>query len=324
MTPATTTPWQLLIIALSSQHATPRMRVWRALKASGAAALRDGVYLLPYNAAGDQLLRSQAEFVRAQGGNAHLLRFALDDGAQQQELQKLFDRSAGYGELQEALRAAQRSPRRQADAVLQRLLSALRRRYAALVAIDYFPNAAQAQTRAALSELEQSFRQRLAPGEPRSANRPVARLAIAAHQRRTWATRRGLWVDRAASAWLIKRFIDTKARFIWLDDTARCPPKALGFDFDGATFTHVDARVTFEVLLASFDLKSDAALVRLGTLVHFLDIGGVQVAEAAGFEAIMTGARAAHGDDDDALLHAITPTLDCLYAGFKETLPRAQ
>lgn len=297
------------------------MRVWRALKASGAVALRDGVYLLPYGAAGDQLLRSQAEFVRAHDGSAHLLRFALDDAAQEQALQRLFDRGAEYGELLTAVRAARRSGKRQPDTAIQRLLSSLRRRYAALVAIDYFPGAAQAQARAALSELEHYFRERLEPGEPRSAHGPVAQLATAAHQRRQWVTRRGLWVDRAASAWLIKRFIDPKARFIWLDDTARCPPKALGFDFDGARFTHVGARVTFEVLLASFDLEHDAALVRLGTLVHYLDVGGVPVAEAAGFAAIMNGARAAHGGDDDALLDAVTPALDCLYAGFKESAP---
>lgn len=301
------------------------MRVWRALKASGAAALRDGVYLLPYGAAGDQLLRYHAEFVRAHGGSAQLLRFVLDDdSAQEQALQKLFDRGNDYGELLTALRAAQRSAKRLPDAALRRSLSSLRRRYAALVAIDYFPGAAQVQAGAALSELEHVFRQRLQPGEPRSAGGPIAKLAIAAHQRRQWATRRGLWVDRAASAWLIKRFIDPKARFIWLDDTARVPPRALGFDFDGARFTHVGARVTFEVLLANFDLEADGALLRLGTLVHYLDVGGVPAAEAAGFAAIMNGARAAHGDDDDALLQAVMPALDCLYAGFKEAAPRGR
>jgi hypothetical protein len=85
-------------------------------------------------------------------------------------------------------------------------------------------------------------------------------LAMADFQGRTWATRKHLWVDRMASAWLICRFIDPKASFHWLDDPKRCPKKALGFDFDGATFTHVDGRVTFEVLAANFlngDQKSE-------------------------------------------------------------------
>src|SRR3546814_8628301 len=69
---------------------------------------------------------------------------------------------------------------------------------------------------------------------------------------RTWATRRRPWVDRLACAWLIHRFIDSQARFLWLESPALCPADALGFDFDGATFTHIEARVSFEVLLASF------------------------------------------------------------------------
>ena len=76
---------------------------------------------------------------------------------------------------------------------------------------------------------------------------------------------------------------------------------ALGFDFDGATFTHVGDRVTFETLLASFGLEGDPALVRLGSMVHTLDVGGEQIPEATGFEAVMAGARERLADDDALL-----------------------
>src|SRR3546814_6533704 len=82
-------------------------------------------------------------------------------------------------------------------------------------------------------------------------------------------------VDRLACAWLIHRFIDSQARFLWLESPALCPADALGFDFDGATFTHIEARVSFEVLLASFGLDQPG-LRRIGALVHYLDVGGVQ------------------------------------------------
>ena len=312
------TPWQLLIISLPSRHATPRMRAWRALKALGAAALRDGAYLLPSSAAGEQLLRNQAEAVRVAGGSAHLFGFTLDDAAQDRDMRALFDRSAEYGQLIKALRTLRPGSPRTATETLARALKQLRRDYEALVAIDYFPGAAQAQACAVLTELEHDLGARLSPGEPTAMAGRIAKLKHADYQRRTWATRRQLWVDRAASAWLIRRFIDPKARFLWLDNPARCPPKALGFDFDGAAFTHIGARVSFEVLLESFGLERDAALLRLGTLVHFLDIGGVPVAEAAGFEAIMKGARAAHPDDDDALLNSVSMSLDCLYDGYAQ------
>jgi hypothetical protein len=309
--------WQLLILSLPSRQGTLRMRTWRALKSAGAAALRDGVYLLPFSAVGEQVLRAQADAVRNAGGSAHLLRFALDDAAQDQDLKALFDRGAGYGVLLKALRAV-RPGARAATGSLNRAISQLRRDFDVLVASDYFPGAAQEQARAALTELEHELEARQRHGEPRAAAGQVARLRVADYQRRSWGTRKHLWVDRAASAWLIRRFIDPKARFVWLDDPKHCPAKALGFDFDGAAFTHIGARVTFEVLLASFGLEKSQALQRLGTLVHYLDVGGVPIPEAAGFEAIMKGARAAHPDDDDALLRSVSIALDCLYDGYAQ------
>ena len=136
------------------------------------------------------------------------------------------------------------------------------------------------------------------------------------YQGRTWATRRRPWVDRLASAWLIRRFIDHDARFLWLATPSDCPQDALGFDFDGAVFTHVGDRVTFETLMAAFGLEGDAALRRLAVLVHQLDVGGDPVAEASGFEAVLAGARERLADDD-ALLVEMSGTLDSLYAYFE-------
>ena len=120
-------------------------------------------------------------------------------------------------------------------------------------------------------------------------------------------------MDRLASAWLIRRFIDPQARFVWLADGARPPRGALGFDFDGARFSHVGARVSFEVLLASFGLEGDARLARIGALVHYLDAGGIPVPEAAGLETVLAGLRALHSDDD-TLLAAALAVFDALLA----------
>ncbi|NNC27424.1 chromate resistance protein, partial [Salinisphaera sp. USBA-960] len=131
----------------------------------------------------------------------------------------------------------------------------------------------------------------LSPDEPHETEGGVPRLDVADYQGRVWATRRQLWVDRVASAWLIHRFIDKAARFQWLARPSDCPKRALGFDFDGAAFSHIGNRVTFETLMASFGLESDAALMRLAAIVHALDVGGDPVPEAKGFEAVMSGAR---------------------------------
>jgi hypothetical protein len=127
-----------------------------------------------------------------------------------------------------------------------------------------------------------------------------------------------MWIDRVCSAWLIRRFIDPKAKFVWLKDINVRPKRVIGFDFDGADYTHVDSKVTFEVLLTSFGLESDAGLARLGGLVHFLDVGGIPVPEAKGFEAIVSGARAL-APDDDGLLKQVSPVLDSLYQSYLDS-----
>ncbi len=119
-----------------------------------------------------------------------------------------------------------------------------------------------------------------------------------------------------ASSWLIARFIDRAARFVWLADPKRCPKKALGFDFDGAAFTHVGGLVTFEVLAASFGLDADPALARIAAIVHFLDVGGIPAPEAAGIAAVLAGARVTARNDDELLLDA-GRLFDNLYAKYR-------
>lgn len=137
---------------------------------------------------------------------------------------------------------------------------------------------------------------------------------LADFQGKTSATRRDLWVDRLASAWLIRRFIDPQAQFLWLEDVTHCPPDALGFDFDGATFTHVGQYVTFETLLRSFGLEHDVGLQRLGTLLHTLDVGGT-APEAAGFALLLKGLKH-RAADDDVLLSRGRQLLDDVYHAF--------
>ena len=124
------------------------------------------------------------------------------------------------------------------------------------------------------------------------------------------------WSAIKALRSLIRRFIDRDARFQWLARPSDCPKRAIGFDFDGAAFTHVGERVTFETLIAAFGLQADPGLARLATIVHTLDIGGDPVPEAQGFEAVLAGARERLSDDDDALLAEMSTVLDSLYAHF--------
>jgi len=115
------------------------------------------------------------------------------------------------------------------------------------------------------------------------------------------ATRERLWIDRVASAWLIRRFIDPDARFLWLKRVKDCPKRAVGFEFDAAEFTHVGSKVTFEVLVASFDLERDVGLVRLGALVHHPRCGRHSGRRRAGPHHHHDGLPALCQDNDDDL-----------------------
>jgi hypothetical protein len=227
----------------------------------------------------------------------------------------LFDRSEDYAAVLTALAQVRATLAETTEAQARRQLQQVRREYDALSAIDYFPGPAQAQCVQAMAEAEAAVTRHFAPDEPLPLHAGIRQLDRTAYRGKRWATRQRLWVDRVASAWLIRRFIDPDARFLWLTTPQACPADAIGFDFDGAAFTHTDHRVTFEVLVASFGLSTDAALTRLGLLVHALDVGGVPVPEAAGFEAILTGVRVACTDDDQ-ILSAMLPVLDAFYTAF--------
>jgi len=304
--------WQLLILSLPTENATARMRAWRALKASGAVVLRDGVYLLPEGDAARATLAAIAEDVDAAGGQTFL--FDASGGDHRAH----FDRTEDYRKLADDIAACQSGLDRVAGADLARQARKLRKAFDALTAIDFYPGPVRAQTGALLDTLDTSLRARLAPDEPSPRLGAIARRDRADYRGRLWATRKRPWVDRLASSWLIQRHIDPEARFLWLDTPADCPKKALGFDFDGAEFSHVGERVTFETLLASFGLETDPGLSRLARIVHYLDVGGLPAPEAAGLEALLSGMRAGIADDD-ALLDATSATFDFIYASFKDS-----
>lgn len=306
------TRWLILLITQPTGNAALRMRIWREMKARGAAALRDGVHLLPDSDNARSAFDLLGDAVRQSGGSAHVVQ-VLGDGRQDVDWRAMFDRAEQYSALLLRAQQLQRGIASADPEPLRRQVRRLEDELAALIAVDFFPGPAQQQLTQTLSDLRVAVERAVAPDEPRAANRLPARLPREQYVGRVWATRQHLWIDRVASAWLIRRFIDPQARFVWVKRPGAKPARAIGFDFDGAEFTHLDGRVTFEVLVASFDLGGDAALARLGAIVHALDAGGASLPEVSGFEVLMTGLRALH-PDDDGFLAAATGMLDAFYA----------
>jgi hypothetical protein len=306
-----------LFVSLPTRASSGRMRVWRALKALGCATLRDGVYLLPDTPDHDAALGGVADDALKADGSAEIYRLTARDAAQAAALQALFDRGEDYAEVVAEVRGLRETLAQLDVAAAQRREQALRRRFEQVLRADFFPGEAQRQALAELGALHTAVARLLSPDEPTPAQADVPRRDPADYRGRTWATRARPWVDRMASAWLIRRFIDPEARFAWLTSPADCRADWLGFDFDGATFTHVGGRVTFETLLASFGLDDDPALRRVANLVHTLDIGGLPVAEAPGVETLLAGVRAAE-PDDDVLIERASSIFDWLLQSYKD------
>jgi len=311
----TAAAWLLLITNLPGPNSSLRMRIWRGMKSAGAGLLRDGAYLLPSSETSRKVLGEQATEIRAAGGLAQVLSFDAESPEQNAELVALFDRTAEYAETIQSLEELKTELPKLDEPQARQQLAAAIRDAAAIVARDFFPGEARKQIESALADAEAALNARFAPDEPHASHRKPRQRNLKEYRGRTWATREHLWIDRVASAWLIRRFIDPQATFLWLKRPKDCPKRAIGFDFDGAEFTHENSKVTFEVLVTSFGLDKDSGLARLAGMVHHLDVGGIPTAEGPGFATIMAGARALQ-KDDDALLKAMTPVLDSLYAGY--------
>jgi len=309
-------PFAALVLSLPSKDKTVRMRIWRALHGIGCGVLRDGVYLLPAGAAQASNFVDLESEVKAAGGFAMTVELNLKTSTQLDWVRKLFDRTTEYASLVTRIDAARKSIARMAQPRADALVKRLHRALQDIVTSDFYSGQASRQAQDSMADLESAVRGLFSSGEPRGAKGRIRRVDPARYQGRVWASRKSPWIDRLASAWLIKRFVDRKARFKWIDKPKDRPRGALGFDFDGAEFTHLGNRVTFEVLLASFSLDGDPALNQLAATIHFLDVGGIPVADASGLEMVLRGARD-NARTDDELVLAAAKVFDHVYSAYR-------
>ena len=308
--------WLILTATLPTNPSGLRVRVWRALKATGAGTLREGVYVLPCSAPTAQALRDLERAITEGGAEAYMLEVDARDEAQENAFRSLFDRSDLYAELLQAVKEARKAIRKATEAELHKTLRTLEQQLHQVQASDFFPGRDHTAAVEAVAALRRDIELHLSPDEPAAQQAVIEPRRIEDFQGRIWATRKRPWVDRLATAWLVQRFVDRKPRFLWLADARKCPKDAVGYDFDGATLTHVGELVTFEVVARTFGLDESPAIRRIGELVHAIDVGGVPPDEAPGLEMLVRGLQAQHPDDDD-LLNAGISLFDTLRAALE-------
>ena len=294
------------------------MRVLRTLDSLGCAVVREGVYFLPDTPENRQGLSRLREHLGRIQGSATLLAVTAIDEEQTQSFQGLFDRTGKYEALILTIESLKAGFGISDPSAIARVLTKQRRELDAISAMDFFASPARDRALRILDEAEEQVRDLIFPDAPKAAS--VTRSGRY-YFRRIWATRPPLWADRLASSWLIRRFIDAEATIIWLDKMQTCPQTAIGFGFEGAAFSNSKSEVTFERLLASFDLDRNASLIRIGALIHYLEAGGTPVAEAAGVETLLQGARR-RAKTDDNLLAESEKTFDLLYDAYSDPAPK--
>jgi hypothetical protein len=314
--------WLVFVTQLPTDDPAGRMKVLRTLETLGCAPLRDGAYLLPDTAENRSGLAKLARFVASINGSGHVLHVKSADEAQSKAFRGLFDRSEQYRELVKTVESLKAGFGISDPVAINRVLGKQRRDFEAIVALDFFGSPLRDKAEKVLAEMEAQVRELIFPDNaPASPSAGVAR-ANRTYFRRGWATRRPLFTDRLACAWLIRRFIDPEAVLVWLDKGRDAPATAVTFGYDGATFRNSRNRVTYEEMLASFKLEKDPALMKIGHLVHALEAGDTKLAEAAGVETLLAGARR-RATSDDELLAESEKTFDLLYEAYFEVPAKA-
>jgi hypothetical protein len=308
--------WLAMVAQLPTEDPASRMRVLRTLESLGAAVIREGAYLLPATPANRQSLEALAEYVGKTGGAAHVLNVAAASPAQTKTFTFLFDRSHRYTELVKTVDSLRVGFGQSDPSAISRVLHKQRREFDSIAALDFFPNDAQERARKTLAQAEEEVRKLLFPAQT-----PATLKAQESLRKRTWATRKPLWADRLACAWLIRRFVDPEATLAWLDKGDPLPKDAIGFGFDNAHFTNSEARVTYEEMLARLDLARNAALVRVGGIVHFLEVRGTPVPEALGVQTLLQGALRRSQNENELLAEA-EKTFDLLYEAYFDPAKR--
>ena len=308
--------WLLTVAQLPTEDPASRMRVLRTLESLGAAVMREGVFLLPDTPANRQSLESLADYITKIHGSASVLQVNAVSPVQQVAFVRLFDRSARYENLIKTVEALRVGFGHSDPSAISRVVHKQRREFESIAALDFFPNEARRRAEAALAAADADVRKLLFPQQGSAALAPGESLL-----RRTWVTRKPLWADRLASAWLIRRFVDPEGKVAWLDKSQEPPPGAIGFAFEGADFANSGTRVTYEEILVQLKLAGNSALVRIGSLVHFLEARGTPVPEAAGVQTLLQGAvRRARNEDE--LLGEAEKTFDLLYEAYFEPAKR--
>jgi hypothetical protein len=316
--------WLLLIHQLPPKPAYLRVKIWRRLQRLGAVAIKNSVYALPKSDQSQEDFQWILREVIEGGGDGTLCEARLVDGITDDQVEELFQaaRTADYRHIAEDARRlagtlpakgkVKRQPIPQVDSEIARL----KKRLDEVAAVDFFGAPGREAASGLVSGIETHLRGGESPSSFESGNNIRENL-----RGKVWVTRKGIHVDRMATAWLIRRFIDPEAKIKFVPAKGYKPLAGeLRFDMFEAEFTHEGDRCSLEVLLQRTSLR-EPALLAIAEIVHDIDLkdSKFQREETAGIARLIDGIAMSHKDDDVRLARA-TAILDDLYENFRRKL----
>ena len=301
--------WLLLLYGLPTKQSAARVHLWRQLKKSGALALKTSAYLLPDQPEHHERLQWLAQQVRDDGGEATIIRVTEIEGLPHAEIIRQFNeaRAADYDALRPALHDLLARKKKRRDENHAGELEKLTRQFEDVRKIDYF-ECPRAQ------DVQMLLKRAVGLRSTKSGTPP--RLTPKKFTGKTWLTRPRPGIDRVGSAWLIGKFIDPQARFVFNTDAAR-HPDAIPYDMFEVEFSHHGDDCTFETLVKRFGI-TDPAVLKLAEMVHDTDLedGKFQTTECVGIDQVLKG-WARSGLSDEELLRRGGDCFEALYVMLK-------
>jgi hypothetical protein len=306
----------LLLVGVPPTPSSLRVRVWRRLRSLGAVPLKRSAYLLPDTPDRYEDFQWLAQEIQRDGGDATLVRVQQIENVTPADVLSLFHEprdadykalAARYRKVLQSLDRASKSP----SARVQEELARLAKDYQRIRDIDFFDAPGGAEVR----RLEEAIAMRTR--RPESPRREEPTLDLTTLRARRWVTRPRPHVDRVASAWLIKRFIDAEAEFVFAPP-AEFPADAIPYDAPGVELSHRGEDCTFETLIKRAKLR-DRRLARLAEIVHEADLrdGKFPHEEARGIDVAIRALLAASPDD-----HLVLAQGMAMFEGLYATTPR--
>lgn len=276
--------WILLIHQMRPNPTRNRVMIWRRLQNIGAIPIKNSVYILPFTKEAYEHFQWLRQEITAQKGDATIFRVDFIEGIRTQDIIKQFQRirdkdyDGVFAETVKLKNAVEGSIDKSHISVNQKEkyeseLNKLKVRFNEIITIDYFsaPNRVKAQQAIADSnKIIESLKKYSENGKLTEATVPIKIYKKDEFRNKNWVTRKGIHIDRIASAWLIKRFIDKGARFSFVTENATIK-NGIGFDMYNTEFSHRKEDCTFETILKSFNLK-DSTLAQIAEIVHDIDL----------------------------------------------------